>query len=90
VALLLLLPVPAAATLVLSVVSDHAASPALHAHLDDPPPGVDIHRTVDIAELRAQVRLDRYPGRPEVGLADQLAGFRAAAGAWFVLCGLCD
>ena len=24
------------------------------------------------------------------GLADQLAGFRGAAEAWFVLCGLCD
>ena len=25
-----------------------------------------------------------------LGLADQLAGFRGAAEAWFVLCGLCD
>ena len=28
--------------------------------------------------------------RRDLGLADQLAGFRGAAEAWFVLCGLCD
>ena len=38
-------------------------------------------------------RLQLQPWRRRrllLGLADQLAGFRGAAEAWFVLCGLCD
>jgi hypothetical protein len=63
---LLLLPVPAAALVVTNIALDRTAPPAVHAHLDEAPPGVDIHRPLSIAELRGKVRLDRYPGRPEV------------------------
>jgi hypothetical protein len=61
---LLLLPLPALGTVVANVALGDSP-PAVQSHLDEPPPGVDIHRPLSIDDLRKKVRLDRYPGRPD-------------------------
>jgi hypothetical protein len=62
-------------------------------HRNQKPPALDGPKA-PTAPRASAIRRSRRPRSKgliaSLGLADQLAVFHAAAGAWFVLCGLCD